>query len=108
MAFDRSSQPQPQKCCRPTLIVSLITPTAAQVRDVVEPSMKPGDSTLVLLGALAPLMRTLKPNQSELPVASAALWALYVGACCFGCGGAAFSCHGTLPMRPPSLCLQTH
>ncbi|WIA22631.1 hypothetical protein OEZ86_009610 [Tetradesmus obliquus] len=54
------------------------------VRDVVEPSTKPGDSTLVLLGALTPLIRKLGPaadpaNLKRLPIAAAAVWALYVG-----------------------------
>jgi hypothetical protein len=57
-----------------------------QVRDVVEPSTKPGDSTLVLLGALTPLIRKLGPaadpaNLKRLPIAAAAVWALYVGKC---------------------------
>jgi hypothetical protein len=53
---------------------------------VVEPSSKPGDSTLVLLGALTPLIRKLGPaadpeNLKRLPIAAAAVWALYVGGC---------------------------
>jgi hypothetical protein len=68
---------------------------SCQVCDVVEPSSKPGDSTLVLLGALTPLIRKLGPaadpaNLKRLPIAAAAVWALYVGA---------YSCYGGILSR---------
>eukprot|EP00879_Flechtneria_rotunda_P020166 GHRR01021207.1.p1 GENE.GHRR01021207.1~~GHRR01021207.1.p1 ORF type:complete len:250 (+),score=70.72 GHRR01021207.1:159-908(+) len=54
------------------------------VRDVVEPAFKPGDQTLMLLGGLTPLIRKLGPKANpaylkQLPIASAAVWALYIG-----------------------------
>ncbi|KAG2496686.1 hypothetical protein HYH03_005104 [Edaphochlamys debaryana] len=53
-------------------------------RDLVESSMKPGGSTLKLLGALTPLIRRLGPNADpsnlrRLPLAAAAVWAFYAG-----------------------------
>lgn len=60
------------------------TPVLRQVRDIVESSLKPGDTTLVLLGALTPLIRRLGPNADpanlkRLPLAAAAVWALFIG-----------------------------
>jgi len=51
---------------------------------VVEPALKPGDSTLQLLGTLTPLIRRLGPaadpsRLKNLPTAAAAVWALYTG-----------------------------
>lgn len=65
-------------CCRCQLFL------LHQVRDVVEPALKPGDSTLQLLGTLTPLIRRLGPaadpsNLKNLPLAAAAVWALYTG-----------------------------
>ncbi|KAI8473351.1 MAG: hypothetical protein J3K34DRAFT_519018 [Monoraphidium minutum] len=52
------------------------------VRDVVEPSVKPGDSTLKLLGTLTPLIRKLGPAADTAnlgpAINSAALWATYL------------------------------
>lgn len=55
-----------------------------QARDLVEGSVKPGSSSLQLLSAVAPLIRTLGPkadpsNLKRLPIAAAAVWALYAG-----------------------------
>ncbi|GBF87696.1 polyketide cyclase [Raphidocelis subcapitata] len=69
------------------------------VRDVVEPAMKPGDSTLQLLGTLTPLIRSLGPaaDPSNLGPAlnSAALWGVYAAYL----GSVMFS---TLPPGPPA------
>ncbi|KIY98255.1 hypothetical protein MNEG_9707 [Monoraphidium neglectum] len=69
------------------------------VRDVVEPSIKPGDSTLQLLGSLTPLIRSLGPaaNPANLKPAlnAAALWGLYAAYL----GIVMFS---TLPPGPPA------
>lgn len=58
------------------------------VRDVVEPASKPGDSTLALLGALAPVVRQLRPDLSAgLPTTALGLWGLYAGGPGGGGGG---------------------
>jgi hypothetical protein len=64
----------------------LILRVLLQVRDVVEPAFKPGDSTLELLGALTPLIRAAGPaaHPDNLPrvtaqASAAAVWALYIG-----------------------------
>mmetsp|Transcript_14205 Transcript_14205/g.30781 ORF Transcript_14205/g.30781 Transcript_14205/m.30781 type:complete len:484 (+) Transcript_14205:63-1514(+) len=53
-----------------------------QARDLVEPSLKPGSSTLQLLAAVTPLVRKLGPdadpaNIARLPLAAAGVWAFY-------------------------------
>jgi hypothetical protein len=40
-----------------TVLLLLLSLLLLQVRDIVEPSVKPGDSTLQLLGTLTPLIR---------------------------------------------------
>lgn len=50
----------------------------------MEGAVKPGDSALKGLAAVAPLLRRLGPaadpsNLKKLPLAAAALWAFYVG-----------------------------
>ncbi|GIL93547.1 hypothetical protein Vretifemale_20955, partial [Volvox reticuliferus] len=53
-------------------------------RDLVESVMKPGGITLKMLGTLTPVIRRLGPAADlsalkKLPLASAAVWAFYVG-----------------------------
>ncbi|GAB4821572.1 hypothetical protein N2152v2_008618 [Parachlorella kessleri] len=51
-------------------------------RDLVEPTFKPGDSALLGIGLVAPLVRKLGPKASpsylkQLPIAAGAMWAFY-------------------------------
>ncbi|KAI7845310.1 hypothetical protein COHA_001152 [Chlorella ohadii] len=53
-------------------------------RDIVEPSIKPGDAALKGISLIAPLVRKLGPNANPavlktLPIASGAMWAFYFG-----------------------------
>lgn len=61
-------------------------PLSLQARDLVESAVKPGASSLQILAALAPLVRKLGPaadpaSLKKLPVAAAAVWLFYAGAC---------------------------
>lgn len=68
-----------------TYVMYLVTFAMSQVRDIVEGALKPGDSTLQVLGTLTPIIRSLGPGGADpvrlktLPIAAAAVWALYVG-----------------------------
>eukprot|EP00983_Pelagomonas_calceolata_P023417 737643-Pelagomonas_calceolata.AAC.1 len=55
-----------------------------EARDLVESPSKPGSASLGVLTAVAPLIRALGPkadpsNLKRLPIAAAAVWALYAG-----------------------------
>jgi len=59
---------------------------SSQARDLVESPTKPGAASLGVLTAVAPLIRQLGPkadpaNLKRVPIAAAAVWALYAGEC---------------------------
>ncbi len=59
-------------------------PQIIQARDLVESAVKPGSSSLQILGAMTPIIRKLGPdadasNLGRLPIAAAGFWAFYAG-----------------------------
>jgi hypothetical protein len=72
------------RCEAASTLTDLLNVSAPQIttaRDLVESAIKPGSSTLRVLGLVAPLLKTLGPGASpkSLPVAAALVWAFYFG-----------------------------